>query len=138
MSSSFNSDLKIVDGQDIPKLVGTKRRAKHPHSPMDVRFLGHSTRRTPSHYRQAGASLDESVPEDVQVNDEEVAQHAAEEMGADNLTIVPAQSLVSLNLLGPDEDFLTYVPVPGTSGAALAPYLSVDNIQAIATSFVQM
>lgn len=53
------------------------------------------------------------------------------------LTIVPAREAIPLQTVRPEDTM--YIPVPdGEVGVIPAPFLSVENIQAVAIGFVQM
>lgn len=48
-----SDEVQITDGKSFPKRQGKKRRAHYPCTPMNVKFLRRSTRKTPSAFWHA-------------------------------------------------------------------------------------
>lgn len=98
---------------------------------MDVTFLRRSARKTPSRYRRATPA---PVAQEVEDEANDVAIKEVNEEAA----LVPIQDQPSPLMVVPPEDSQMYVPAPPSSDIAPVSFLSIDNIQAIATGFVQL
>lgn len=132
-------EVRITDGKDFPKRRGGKKRARHSRTPMDVTFLRSSARRTPSKYRRASPATtvqEEGVEEQASEGDEELQGNDDVD---DVVAVVPiTRAPTPLQEIAPGEEMPMYELVPGSTLADPAPYMSLENVPAIATGFVLM